>query len=151
MSILKSPSLICVKPYFQLQSLRIEMSKELESQVVNLLEEIIEDILRKKTSVEELSRKHYAGIVKESLPNWLLTYLTYKTNVKAAQKTEELILTNQKSSEMLTNLAGLFHKYIMEVREQSKKMTLMTIANFCLVAATTASIILQFFHLIHLI
>jgi len=124
------------------------MSKELESQVVNLLEKTIEDILRKESSVEELSRKHYAEIIKESLPNWLLVYLSYKTNIKAAQKTEELILTSQKSSEMLTNLACLFDKYVKEVREQSRKMTCMTYANIGLVIATAVSIILRVLHII---
>ena len=124
------------------------MSKELESQVVNPLEKTIEDVLRKKSSVEELSRKHYAEIIKESLPNWLLVYLSYKTNIKAAQKTEELILTSQKSSEMLTNLACLFDKYVKEVREQSRKMTWMAYANIGLVIATAVSIILRVLHII---
>ena len=124
------------------------MSKELESQVVNLLEKTIEDVLRKKSIVEELSRKHYAEIIKESLPNWLLAYLSYKTNIKAAQKTEELILTSQKSSEMLTNLACLFDKYVKEVREQSRRMTWMAYANIGLVIATAVSIILRVLHVI---
>ena len=124
------------------------MSKELDSQVVNLLEKTIEDILRKKSIVEELSRKHYAEIIKKSLPNWLLVYLSYKTNIKAAQKTEELILTSQKSSEMLTNLACLFDKYVKEVREQSRKMTWMAYANIGLVIATAVSIILRVLHVI---
>jgi len=98
------------------------MKKELESEAVNLLEKIVEEILYKKSIVEELSRKHYAEIIKESLPNWLLAYLSYKTNIKATQKTEELILTTPKSSEMLTNLACLFDKYVKEVRKQSRRM-----------------------------
>ena len=124
------------------------MKKELESEAVNLLEKIVEEILYKKSIVEELSRKHYAEIIKESLPNWLLVYLSYKTNIKAARKTEELILTSQKSSEMLTNLACLFDKYVKEVREQSRKMTCMTYANVGLVIATAVSIILRVLHII---
>ena len=124
------------------------MKKELESQAVNLLEKIVEEILYKKSIVEELSRKHYAEIIKESLPNWLLVYLSYKTNIKAAQKTEEIILTSQKSSEMLTNLACLFDKYVKEVREQSRKMTWMAYANIGLAIATAVSIILRVLHII---
>ena len=124
------------------------MKKELESQAVNLLEKIVEEILYKKSIVEELSRKHYAEIIKESLPNWLLAYLSYKTNIKATQKTEELILTTPKSSEMLTNLACLFDKYVKEVRKQSRRMTWMAYANIGLVIATAVSIILRVLHVI---
>ena len=102
----------------------------------------------RKVVSKNYREKHYAEIIKESLPNWLLVYLSYKTNIKATQKTEELILTSQKSSEMLTNLACLFDKYVKEVREQSRKMTWMAYANIGLAIATAVSIILRVLHII---
>ena len=129
---------------------------DLELRAAELLEAVARSILSDWTGETNILKdtKHSPEYLRrissnrESQPNWLLAYVTYKTNLKVSQKTEELILTGQKSSEMLADLAGLLDKYVKETHKQSKKMTLMTIANFCLVAATTASIILRVLHII---